>query len=107
MRTLSILAGAAIALATTVGSASAGEQFTYLAGFEAQAMTKLEMGEVRGAAILTVVLGRSVIEVEIPDGVGDALAITRDEVCQGDFCVVQMPRGLPSTLFVTYQPGGV
>jgi len=50
MRTKLILAGAAIALAATIGSASAADQFTTIAGFEAQAMTYQELDSVRGGA---------------------------------------------------------
>jgi len=52
MLTKSILAGAAIALAATIGSASAADQFTTIAGFEAQTITKQEMGVARGSGAL-------------------------------------------------------
>ena len=50
MRTTSILATAAIALVAGLGSASAADQFTTIAGFEAQAMTMQELDSVRGGA---------------------------------------------------------
>ena len=50
MRTTSILATAAIALVAGLGSASAADQFTTIAGFEAQAMTMQELDSVRAGA---------------------------------------------------------
>ena len=50
MHIKSIVAGAAIALASTVGSASAADQFSTLEGVTADAMTPQEMGVVTGAA---------------------------------------------------------
>ncbi len=52
MQIKSIVAGAAIALAATIGLASAADQFTTVAGFEAQALTKQEMRELRGGQSL-------------------------------------------------------
>jgi hypothetical protein len=49
MKIKSIVAGAAIVLVATIGSVSAADQFTTIAGFEAQAMTKQEMEETRGS----------------------------------------------------------
>ncbi len=46
----SILIAAGIALAATIGSASAADQFTTLAGVEAQAMSSHAMGLVRGTS---------------------------------------------------------
>jgi Flp pilus assembly secretin CpaC len=43
MKIKSIIPGAAIVLVATIGSVSAADQFTTIAGFEAQAMTKQEM----------------------------------------------------------------
>ncbi len=51
MKIKTIVAGAAIALAATIGSAAAAEQFTTIEGFEAEALTSIEMGEVRGATV--------------------------------------------------------
>ena len=48
MFTKSILATAAIALAATIGSASAGEQFTTLDGVTAVAMSSGELATVKG-----------------------------------------------------------
>ena len=50
MLTKSILAGAAIALAATIGSASAGEQFTTLEGVTAVAMSSTDLDAVVGGA---------------------------------------------------------
>jgi hypothetical protein len=50
MQIKSIVAAAAIALVTGVGSVSAADdQFTTIAGVEAQAMTNGEMGDTKGA----------------------------------------------------------
>ena len=54
MRIKSILAAAAIALAATIGSASAADQFTTLKGIEAHAMTPQEMGAILAKAVLIV-----------------------------------------------------
>ena len=50
MRIKLIAAGAAIALAATIGSASAADQFSTLDGTSAQALTPQEMGMVIGSA---------------------------------------------------------
>ena len=55
MHIKSILSAAAIALAATIGSASAADQFSTLDGIAAQAMTPQEMGVVRGQDTLAVV----------------------------------------------------
>jgi len=49
MLTKSTLTVAALALAAGLGSASAAEQFTSLAGIAAEVMSSQSMGEVRGA----------------------------------------------------------
>ena len=49
-----ILAGAALALAATIGSASAAEQFSTLAGITAEALTPQEMGAVIGEGLNTI-----------------------------------------------------
>ncbi len=54
MRIKLIAAGAAIALAASVGSASAADQYSTLEGIAAQAMTPQEMGAVVGAHVLIV-----------------------------------------------------
>ena len=51
MQIKSILAAAAIALAASVGSASAAEQFSTLEGITAEALTPQEMGIVVGASL--------------------------------------------------------
>ncbi len=45
MQIKSIVAAAAIALAATIGSASAADQFTTLDGIAAQPLTQQEMGK--------------------------------------------------------------
>ena len=49
MRIKLFAAGAAIALAATIGSASAADQFSTLGGIAAEAMAPQEMGAVTGA----------------------------------------------------------
>ena len=51
MRIKLFAAGAAIALAATIGSASAADQFSTLEGIAADALTPQEMGVVAGAAL--------------------------------------------------------
>ncbi len=55
MHIKAIVSGAAIALATTIGSASAADQFSTIMGVEAQAMTNHEMEDVRGSGVLLTV----------------------------------------------------
>ena len=52
MLTKSILTAATISLAASLGSASAGELFSTLAGVEAQPLSPHMMGKVRGSAVL-------------------------------------------------------
>ncbi len=52
MHIKSIAAGAAIALAATVGSASAGDQFTTLGGVTAEPMNAGEMAAVTGEHVI-------------------------------------------------------
>jgi hypothetical protein len=54
-------AGAAIALAATIGTASAAEQFSTIEGIAAQRMTQLEMGKVVG--------GHTTADLNVADGV--------------------------------------
>ncbi len=54
MRIKLFAAGAAIALAATIGSASAADQFSTLEGIAAEALTPHEMGAIIGAATLFV-----------------------------------------------------
>ncbi len=49
MKIKSIVAGAAIALAATVGSASAGDEFSTLSGVSAESLSSVEMAAVIGA----------------------------------------------------------
>ncbi len=50
MRIKLFAAGAAIALAATIGSASAAEQFSTIEGIAAQRMTQLELAKVVGSS---------------------------------------------------------
>jgi len=50
MRIKTIVAGAAIALAATIGAAHAGDQFSTLEGITAVAMSPAELGAVAGEA---------------------------------------------------------
>ena len=61
----SILAGAAIILAATVGSAFAAEQFTTLEGVTAEAMTTQAMGGIKGQLVLGIAVPRG---ADIPVG---------------------------------------
>ncbi len=61
MRIKLFAAGAAIALAATIGSASAAVQFSTLEGIAAQTMTQQEMGKVVG--------GHTVADGHVVDGV--------------------------------------
>ncbi len=64
----SILAGAAIILAATVGSAFAAEQFTTLEGVTAEAMTTQAMGGIKGQLILRIAVPHGAdIPVGLPD----------------------------------------
>ncbi len=54
MQIKSIVAGAAIVVAATIGSAFAADQFSTIKGIAADALTPQEMGEVTGAALITV-----------------------------------------------------
>ena len=70
MKIKSILAGAAIALAATIGSASADEaQFSILGGTTATPMTQAEMAVVIGAAVqITTPGGHVVIGPDAAEG---------------------------------------
>ncbi len=54
MRIKSILAGAAIAFAAGIGSASAAEQFSTLEGLAAEALAPHEMGAIIAAVVFTI-----------------------------------------------------
>ncbi len=52
MHIKSIVAGAAIALAATIGSASAADQFATLAGITAEPIPEAELAKVIGSGVL-------------------------------------------------------
>ena len=64
-----ILAAAGIAVAATIGLASAAERFATLDGIAAGPMTAEELSKVRGAMIIEVRGLPTVQEVDISDGV--------------------------------------
>ena len=87
MQIKSILAAAAIALAATVGSASAADQFATLDGISAKALSSAELAAVQGAALTGRIVGpgsssriRTVNEAAVTGGgtltitVGDGVA---------------------------------
>ncbi len=68
MHIKSIVAGAAIALAATVGSAYAADQFTTLAGVPAEPMNAGELAAVVGADFTFEVKGISItIPTDVPE----------------------------------------
>ena len=71
MLTKLILTATAIALAATIGSVSAADQFTTLAGFEAQAMTKQEMGDVRGSKRIPIMFSMTDSTFSFTQGVAE------------------------------------
>jgi len=87
MLTKSILAGAAIALAAGLGSASAGEQFTTIADLSPQALSADELTEVRGAGDFLVFTGNGgqFFESLMSDPVSN-------KICGGDRCFVDQAR---------------
>ena len=68
MQINSILAGAAIALAATIGSASAADMFTAITGVEVYAMTKQEMDETRGSSWFLTVFVPTSRSIPVVDG---------------------------------------
>ena len=54
MKIMSYLTGTAIALAATIGSVSAADQFTTLEGVAAEMMTSQELGDVTGSLAIIV-----------------------------------------------------
>ena len=84
MHIKSILAGAALALALTAGTASAANQFTSLEGIQAVPMNAAEMDQVRGAGVdLSALESRSALTTTFTDRL-DTLS---NGVCLG-FCAV-------------------
>lgn len=73
MRIKLFAAGAAIALAATIGSASAADQFSTLEGIAAEAMAPRAMSEVKGAShsgVIVSPLGDPLVEVVFPESEG-------------------------------------
>ncbi len=91
MRIKAIVSGAAIALATTIGSASAADQFATITGVEAQAMTNQEMEVVRGSGVrLTVTITppafrtrKAVVSRDIGDASVNGIAVAMEAVKGG------------------------
>ncbi len=74
MQIKSIVAGAAIALAATVGPASAADQFATLGGVTAEPMNAMELDSIRGTKIALVVVdvsGSNIFVTEV-DPTGNA-----------------------------------
>ena len=92
MQIKSILAGTALALAATIGSASAADEFMTLDGVTADMMTASELSATAGAGIVIVVdldgnvsglgtndiIGANVLRGVPPAQVGDQIAILLD-----------------------------
>lgn len=68
MRIKLVAAGAAIALAATIGTAYAAEQFTTLDGIPAATMSAGDMAAVRGTATPLAVLAALVKQAGLPPG---------------------------------------
>ncbi len=92
MQIKSTVAAAAIALAATIGSASAADQFSTITGVEAQAMTNQEMAVVRGSefVLLTITItpsplitGKPVVSMAIGDASVDGIAVAGGAVAGG------------------------
>ncbi len=91
MRIKAIVSGAAIALATTIGSASAADQFSTITGVEAQAMTNQEMEVVRGSGVLLTVTitpspfiaGKAVVSKAIGDASVNGIVVAGGAVAGG------------------------
>ncbi len=69
MKFKSIVAGAAIVLGASIGSASANEEFTTLQGFQPTTLNAVELGNIRGAHEISAGGGAAgvVLRTEQPD----------------------------------------
>ena len=94
MQIKSIVAGAAIALAATVGSASAADQFATLGGVTAEPMNAMELDSIRGTKIALVVVdvsGSNIFVTEV-DPTGNApppIVVVESPALGGCFVVAQ------------------
>ena len=75
MHIKSIVAGAAIALASTVGAASAADQFPTLVGIMAQPMNAAEMDQVRGTVITLNIPSGPLVDGDVEIALNDILAV--------------------------------
>ncbi len=87
MQIKSIVAGAAIALAATIGSASAGDEFSTLGGVSAESLSSVEMAAVVGAHLFIQINPRSGrfrrIEVQQPETHGPLAGLARAQTASG------------------------
>jgi len=70
MRIKTIIAGAAIVLAATIGSVSAADKFSTLAGLPAELLSPAELAATRGAHFFVVVTGTSGTDVDLSTNSG-------------------------------------
>ena len=99
MHIKSILAAAAIALAATLGSAFAADQFTTLESVAAQPMNVDEMAQVRGMGNLEFILGGLIVTGIVPTAVqvfggGNNADLITINTCDGHVLTVTVT-GLP------------
>lgn len=99
MQIKSILTGAAVALAATVGSASAGDEFATLRGVAADPLMAAEMAQVRGMGNLEFVIDGLIITGIVPTAVqvfegGNNADVTTSDTCVGHVLTVEVT-GLP------------
>ena len=90
MRTKSILTAAAIALVAGLGSASADENFSTIAGLSAQPLSAHELAEVRGAGDFIIVIKNELRYV--PASMSDAVS---NRICGANNCIVNKARPAP------------
>ena len=99
MRTKSFLTASAIALAATIGSASAAEQFATLEGVTAEALSTQAMGEIKGQLVLKINLrAGGLIPAGLPAQFDDpaGLVITNGQPNHGPADVGTLAPGLTS-----------
>ena len=94
MKIKSIVPGAAIVLVATIGSVSAADQFTTIAGFEAQNMTKQEMEETRGSYLSYWDAGYVLLDVTNPSNTGTNLPPPPSSFSGTDGLFSPPPRGV-------------
>ena len=97
MFTKSILTATAIALVAGLGPASAAEQFTSLAGIEAEVMSSKSMGEVRGGD------GDAVLNVNPSLGVNNQMIGPIDDTIMiGLFIAADILRVQDTPVFISW-----